>query len=80
MKRENGHLWTGIIQDGEDSGSASRNKIFGTLADSVRVLFTRSFAKDLRKYKKNCQILNKVQEIVEDLIGNPNSLSCGHTQ
>jgi mRNA interferase RelE/StbE len=32
----------------------------------MRVLFTKSFAKDLRKHKKNRRILNQVQKIIEN--------------
>jgi mRNA interferase RelE/StbE len=32
----------------------------------MRVLFTKSFAKDLHKHKKNRRILNQVQKIIED--------------
>ena len=32
----------------------------------MRVLFTRSFAKDLRKHRKNRRILNQVQKIIEN--------------
>ena len=32
----------------------------------MRVLFTKSFAKDLRKDRKNRQILNQVQKIIEN--------------
>ena len=31
----------------------------------MRVLFTKSFAKDLRRHKKNRQILNQVQKVIE---------------
>lgn len=32
----------------------------------MRVLFTKSFAKDLHKYKKNRQVLNQIQKIIEN--------------
>ena len=32
----------------------------------MKVLFTKSFAKDLRKHKKNRQVLNQVQRIIEN--------------
>ena len=33
----------------------------------MRVLFTKSFAKDLRKHKKNQELLRQVQRIVENV-------------
>ncbi len=33
----------------------------------MRVLFTKSFAKDLRKHKKNQELLRQVQRIIENV-------------
>ncbi len=33
----------------------------------MRVLFTKSFAKDLRKHKKNQELLKQVQRIIENV-------------
>ena len=33
----------------------------------MKVLFTKSFAKDLRKYKKNRGVLNQIRQIIENV-------------
>ena len=33
----------------------------------MKVLFTKSFAKDLRKHKKNRALLSQIQEVVENV-------------
>lgn len=33
----------------------------------MKVLFTKSFAKDLRKHKKNRKLLSQVQEVIENI-------------
>ncbi len=33
----------------------------------MRVLFTKSFAKDLRKHKKNKELLGQIQRIIESV-------------
>lgn len=33
----------------------------------MRALFTKSFAKDLRKHKKNLELLKQVQKIIENV-------------
>ncbi len=33
----------------------------------MRVLFTKSFAKDLRKHKKNPELLRQIQRIIENV-------------
>ncbi len=33
----------------------------------MRVLFTKSFAKDLRKHKKNQELLKQIQRIIENV-------------
>lgn len=33
----------------------------------MRVLFTKSFAKDLRKHKKNKELLSQIQRIIENV-------------
>jgi len=33
----------------------------------MRVLFTKSFAKDLRKHKKNRELLEQIQKIIENV-------------
>ncbi len=33
----------------------------------MRVLFTKSFAKDLRKHKKNKELLRQIQRIIENV-------------